>query len=724
MGEGEHKKCPSCLAQNPAGATKCEKCGFPFIGKQFEEPSALEVGETFTYTGDRPFKGRIQVVALGFPQSRYLNLRLFCGGTKEICDQCILHTSNLRLVFERERIDPSAFATYFDTNNPRDALRILTERGVEPLCSAWWKWAQAKGEDERAVTQAIVMDRQGVEGRAWFVHGPKCDLKRAPNWIVADGWLCKGRKGRIGVLVQAFTPESEVTMPSREEVEKAREVLRVRSNPNSEELRESVAWKTAVVLKRRSQLKGEEVVKGYTSDVLTVASPVWVKTLEGEPQLGATTCEMGPTTTAKSQRIREIVKWLEAGKYDTGKKTPAGLTAGAEKVEGIGWIARKGLLPSADLSFLAIDNMPPHGLDEQIEARRNGVVVVTTIKQAELWARCRLKLLSNPATPFDETMQKCVALRVFDPKLVARFTFANFTYGVSVEERYDPTVVSISPEEEALLDAAKTVLRWNLSVETTFTVSDELWPLIMEYGQTLEETYGNEDIPLLVRANPYKLSVLAYAFSLLEGSEQPTERHVTLAYKWLDFCAKDIELDEYTSLWRKQHELSDEEYASLEGEVEERIIQEAQEYGGSAEETTFYKLIEYVARHDESHRDEIAAYLDVDPKTVTQRVNVLKGLQLLRSDKAGYHFTAKGVRFFKHWFKERMTPLGGDALEKLHKIMLKHEELGVLLLRSECERAGLSWASVLRAMPQLEREGKVLRTKDTVKIGPKWMRRR
>jgi len=99
-GEGKTSICPSCLAQNPAGATKCEKCGFPFIGKPFEGPSALEVGETFTYTGDRPFKGRIQAVALGFPQSRYLNLRLFCGGTKEVCDRCILHASNLRLVFE------------------------------------------------------------------------------------------------------------------------------------------------------------------------------------------------------------------------------------------------------------------------------------------------------------------------------------------------------------------------------------------------------------------------------------------------------------------------------------------------------------------------------------------------------------------------------------------------------------------------------------------------
>ena len=43
--------------------------------------------------------------------------------------------------------------------------------------------------------------------------------------------------------------------------------------------------------------------------------------------------------------------------YIRGRKTEAGLTVGLEKVGGIGWVARKGALPSADLSYIFIDNI-------------------------------------------------------------------------------------------------------------------------------------------------------------------------------------------------------------------------------------------------------------------------------------------------------------------------------------------------------------------------------
>jgi hypothetical protein len=617
--------------------------------------AAVEVGDTFTYTGDQPFFGRIQVAALGFPQSRYMRLTFRCAKAKENCPGCDL-ASSVTLNFERPDMDPSAFATYFDTNMGRDALRILTERGVKPGCPAWWNATVCSGEDERAVTQVVVMDRQGVEGRAWFIHGPKCDLKRAPNWIIAEGWLCKGRLGRIGVLVYAFTPESEVAAPKQADVEKARAHIKQLVNPGDGRLEASVLWKVAEALRRKSQLKGDEIVKGYVSDLLTVASPVWVKTPEGPPQLGATTNELGPTTAAKSLRIRMLRDWLDSGKYDTGRKTPAGLTPGAEKTEGMGWVIRKGLLPSMDLSWLVIDNMWPHALDSQIESRRDGIVTITAIRSAELWARCRLKLLSNPSQPFDETLYKCTALKVYDPKFIARFAFVLFTYGVSTEERYSSEIVKPQPGDAELLEAAKTILKWNLSQESAFTVPEALWPTIMEYGKKLEDTYGCEDIPLLLRANPYKLSLLAYSFALMEGSAEPAERHVKLAYEWLDFCARDIELDKYVEWWKSQHVLSDEEYNAAKAKIEFEIDADVEEHGGGREEAYIFKFVEYLAKNERGQRDEIAAYINIEPETVSRKARLLKGLGLLKSDKQGYHFTAKGVRFFRKWSLE-LSPI-------------------------------------------------------------------
>lgn len=123
---------------------------------------------------------------------------------------------------------------------------------------------------------------------------------------------------------------------------------------------------------------------------------------------------------------------------------------------------------------------------------------------------------------------------MYDPKLIARFAFVMFTYGVSTEERYNTGISQPLPDDDKLLNEVRTILRWNLSQEVTYTVPENLWPKIMEYGRLLEERYGCEDIPLLLRATSYKLTCIAYSFALLEGSTEPTERHIELAYRWLD----------------------------------------------------------------------------------------------------------------------------------------------------------------------------------------------
>jgi hypothetical protein len=608
---------------------------------------AGEVGETFTYTGDRKFQGRVQVAALGTPQSRFMKLNFFC----QKIDRGSSCGSLEQLDFA-DQTHASAFATYFDTNNPIDALKVLAE--AEPIgndCGHSWRYWGYKGREERAVTQAIVLDLGGNEGKAWFVHGPRCDLSRAPNWIIADGWICRGKMGKVGVLIGGFTSQSEVSKPKPEDVEKARTYLRSLVIDNGS-LADSVVWRISQALARRGQLKGPEVVRGFVSDLLTDASPAWVKTPEGPPQLGATTCELGPTTAAKSQRERMLIDFLECGKYVTGRLTVAGLTAGAEKMEGGGWILRKGLLPSMDLSWLVVDNIPPHALDSQIESRRDGVVTINAIRNAELWARVRLKLLSNPSQPFDETLYKCTLLKSYDPKLIARFCFAIYTYGVSIDDRYDSTLAQPLPNDDQLLAAAKTVLRTNLSTETIFTVPRALWKRIMEYGKTLEEKYGCEDIPLLLRSVPYKLALLAYSFMLLEGYEEPTQRHLTLAHEWLDETAKDIELDKYVEYWKSQHALSEEDYRLAAEQIESAIKSDLKEHGGTRDETYTFSLVEYLAKNETAQRDEIASYLNVEAKTVTRKANLLKGLGLLRSDMEGYHFTAKGVRFFKRWLAD------------------------------------------------------------------------
>jgi len=250
-----------------------------------KEKVAGKVSEVFAYQGDRPYDGRVQVAALGSPQSRYTKLTFTCR-KKDNNGSC---GNTITITFDGEEVRPSAFAVYFDSNNSLDALKVLVETGVpEAACGHSITSWEAKGEDERAVTPAIVMDLAATEGRAWFVHSDRCDLRPGPNWIIAKGWLCRGKMGKIGVLVKAFTPESEVAMPKIEDENRARQFLRSLVSPERPELSESLVFRIATALARRSQLKGHEIVRGAVADLLTIACPIWIKTPEGPRQLGET----------------------------------------------------------------------------------------------------------------------------------------------------------------------------------------------------------------------------------------------------------------------------------------------------------------------------------------------------------------------------------------------------------------------------------------------------
>jgi len=172
----------------------------------------------------------------------------------------------------------------------------------------------------------------------------------------------------------------------------------------------------------------------------------------------------------------------------------------------------------------------------------------------------------------------------------------------------------------------------------------------MNLSKRLELKFGNEDIPLFLRANPHKIAALSYVFALFEGTE-PTEKHVEQAYDWLTQCGVDLELDEYTTQWKEEHKLSEEDYQALDEAISKKIIEEMQA-GGDFKETTLYQFLDYIARHGQAQMEEIAAASRVSDATVKRRAKEMKGLGLVKSSRNGYFFTVKGVRFWKKWLKE------------------------------------------------------------------------
>lgn len=125
-----------------------------------------------------------------------------------------------------------------------------------------------------------------------------------------------------------------------------------------------------------------------------------------------------------------------------------------------------------------------------------------------------------------------------------------------------------------------------------------------------------------------------------------------MAYRWLDYCARDIELDKYVRHFRSQHDLNDVEYDTIKTEIYKKIEEEVKEHGGSNKETHTFKIIEHLARNGIVRGEDMATYLGVEPKTFYIKMRPFKGLELIYSDNNGYRLTGKGIKFSKRWLDE------------------------------------------------------------------------
>lgn len=639
------------------------------VSSGFDDRKASETVAIYGYTGERVFEGKLQIVTQGFPVSRPLTLFFTCSGRKDhpLCSSCPFNEKEaVEVHFNLEDLDnlhASALALYADKNDPRLVIAALADAysrqkdnkdAPSYMCAARSRGLTFAGKNERSITPCLVVNREGDTAPAWFV----CNLEKSPAWMLAKGKICSGDRGRIGILVTEFTPDTEVAPPTEIQLQAARTLLAEEATKHKgKDVWDSFLWYLSNLLRKKSNLKGDEVTKGFAADILTNASPVWVQTPEAadEKILGATTCELGTTTTAKSVRVRYMRDYMACGGYIRGKISDSGLGAGVEFTEGIGWGVKKGALARFDLNYLVVDNVPPLALDNYIESRRDGVIMVTKIRNTEFWARTRLKLLANPLIPLDEQMYKCLALKMYDLKLIARFAFAITTDAVPPEDRYKPEIETLSQEEDEVLEALKIVLQANFAREVTYTTpEDTLWPKIMKLGRKLEDDYGCEDIPLYVRSLPYKLALLTYCFALIRGAENASEEDVQKAFDWLDYCAKNLEMEAYAQIWRDMHKLSEEEFQKLSIEFEERMKDDNDK---DIYDTPTYRLVDYLAKNGKAHLDEIVAYNETfdggGKDTVKDRAKFLKGKGLLKSGREGYTFSAKGVRFFRRWIAER-----------------------------------------------------------------------
>jgi DNA-binding HxlR family transcriptional regulator len=603
-----------------------------------EKPIAKQVSDIYRYEGLQFFYGELQITGIASAEARHSKLTFTCG--KEDCDnhECPLKQG---ITIDFRSLEQLDFFSYYFFTNSLDKPQFLSNYAK---CNLWQKYVTAKRENEVTIIKALVADLKGTEVVAQFINGPKCDLSKLPSWIDGEGFISTAERNKIIINIFAFSERAQVLPPSPEEVEKARSILQKYSSKYPSKL--EYIFFLGDLLRKKSQLKGKEATVGFVANLILDALPVWVKTPEGPPNLPGIIIEIGHTTTAKSQRDISFVNWVGAGSYKKGRQTEAGLTVGLEKIERLGYVARKGILPSSDLSSLILDNMPPDLLLSQLEALRNGLVEIYGIRSARFYARTRVKLLQNPRCPITENLHPCVALKMYDKRIIARSLFAIVTAGEKNEVRYNPEIYQLSKEEEELLEAARIILRYNMAFEVTFEIKDEkLWAKVMHLSKELDDTFGNEEIPLLLRNIPHKISALAYAFSLLSGKEKVGEEDIEVATEWLHNCALKLELDKFTQEWKEQNVTTESEIERIKEKLKELIEKEVKEVGGTFDDVSYVFILRTIAKSGSVHLAELQNE-GISRSTLLRRIAELKQLGLLKTEQ-GYRLTSKGIAFLK-----------------------------------------------------------------------------
>jgi ribosomal protein L7/L12 len=301
-----------------------------------EKPIARQVSDIYKYEGLQFFAGELQITGIASAEARFSKLTFLCANKDCKNEECPLKKG---VVFDFKKLEQlEFFSYYFFTNNyskpPLDQFA---------KCDGWKRSLSMRGEEEITIVKALVADLKGTEVVAQFINGPKCDLSKLPSWIDAEGFISTAERNKIIINIFAFSERAHVLPPTEEEVEKARGILRKYSENNNDYI-----YNLADLLRKKFQLKGQEATNGLLADLILDALPVWIKTPEGPANLPGIIIEVGHTTAAKSQRDLSFVEWVGAGDYKKGRQTEAGLTAGLEKVERLGYVARKGILPTSD----------------------------------------------------------------------------------------------------------------------------------------------------------------------------------------------------------------------------------------------------------------------------------------------------------------------------------------------------------------------------------------
>jgi len=289
---------------------------------------------------------------------------------------------------------------------------------------------------------------------------------------------------------------------------------------------------------RYTQIIGRSNVA--TAVYLAYFTPISV-TLHNNTQRGWGLVDIiGDSTTGKSETVKKIVQFLNAGMTISAETASiAGIIGTTSQMDNGVWFVDWGCLPLMDCKLLAMDGchkLPFWEWAKTAEVEREGILNITKAAKATIPAHTRqIKIYNaidkeNSGYPTKQLSEFLYSIQAYpsvaDPTIIARRDIAIFVNSrdVTIKQINQDYTTQIDPEFILLSE----VLKWCWSGKTNAVFAEEALVFQLQKATDLYETFHYAPIPIVSADMKFKLARLSTALAYLTLSISNTGDYTTV----------------------------------------------------------------------------------------------------------------------------------------------------------------------------------------------------
>lgn len=384
---------------------------------------------------------------------------------------------------------------------------------------------------------------------------------------------------------------------------------------------------------------------------------------------------VGDSGTGKSQTYKRLFDYIGIGDvFQATTSSRTGFVYGMQCKANGEWQIRIGKHPANNNKLLVVDEV---GVIEAEDFRTvsigmdEGVIKIDKVVSRQYQSKTRLILIGNPKN--DKIMDSfnfgCYSLRtLFTPPFIRRLDLGIFLNRNHVSNKNLINKIHVASEKPQITPKMIKALihwAWNLKSEQIIFTKEAIEECLLKATELHSKFGYGQEIPL-VEASDFRktLARLAASFAVMSLSTQDLKtitverEHILQIVNLLDtvYTSDSCQLHVYSDIKKKETEIED--YDELEKEFlfKAKEIREAQDDFSiqmeSQERNNFVSIVIQLLSNTNINRVDLINFSNTSSSTLDRIIKYLKDKNLIKSNRQGYHVTARFNKFLGRFSKK------------------------------------------------------------------------